>query len=112
MLAFLRGHAAELTADRRRRGCMLAKGAAELAATDDAVARAAERAYAIWQAELAGCIRQAQRDGDLDPAADPQPLAVTLLALLRGLEALHKGGARPADLAAATEQVIALIPRR
>ncbi|HYJ54644.1 MAG TPA: TetR/AcrR family transcriptional regulator [Mycobacterium sp.] len=111
LVRHLRTQARSVAADRDRRGCMLAKSAAELGATDEATERAAERAYAIWEAEIAACIRQAQRDGAIDSGADPHALATALLSFLRGLEALNKGGARPADLIAATEQIIVLIPR-
>jgi hypothetical protein len=36
---------------------------------------------------------------------------MTVLAFMRGQEALHKGGAKPAQLKAAAEQMIALIPK-
>lgn len=106
----LRAQAKVVAADRSRRGCMLAKSAAELATTDDAVRRAVEGCYARWRAELIACIKQAQRDGDIDAGQNPQALATTLLAFLRGLEALRKGGAGPAQLKAAAEQMIALLP--
>ena len=41
---------------------------------------------------------------------NPQALATTLLAFMRGQEALHKGGVKPAQLKAAAEEMIALIP--
>lgn len=99
-----------IAADKSRRGCMIAKSAAELSATDDAVDRAVERAYAAWISELVDCISEAQRDGAIDQKQNPQALAATLLAFMRGQEALHKGGARPAQLRAAAEQMIGLIP--
>jgi len=105
-----KAQAKAVAADRSRRGCMLAKSAAELATTDDAVRRAVEGCYARWRAELIACIKQAQRDGDIDAGQNPQALATTLLAFLRGLEALRKGGAGPAQLKAAAEQMIALLP--
>ena len=71
LVRHLRTQARSVAADRDRRGCMLAKSAAELGATDEATERAAERAYAIWEAEIAACIRQAQRDGAIDSGADP-----------------------------------------
>ena len=41
---------------------------------------------------------------------NPQALATTLLAFMRGQEALHKGGAKPAQIRAAADQMISLIP--
>ncbi len=106
----IRGQARALIADTARRGCLIAKGAAELAATDAAVEAEIANAYTVWREELAACIAQAQRDGDVDPARDPQVLAGTLLAFMRGQEALHKGGASPAQLTAAAEEMVSMIP--
>jgi TetR/AcrR family transcriptional regulator, transcriptional repressor for nem operon len=53
----------------------------------------------------------AQRDGDIDPDADPDELALLILALLRGAEALRKGGMPPRAIVAVAEQAIALLPR-
>ena len=106
----IRAQLKAIAADKARRGCMMAKSAAELSATDDSVERAVENAYATWAAELADCIREAQRDGTIDKKQNPQALATTVLAFMRGQEALHKGGVKPAQLKASAEQMIALIP--
>jgi AcrR family transcriptional regulator len=107
----IRAQAKAIAADKMRRGCMMAKSAAELSATDDTVERAVENAYATWATELADCIKEAQRDGDIDKRQKPQALAMTVLAFMRGQEALHKGGVKPAQLKASAEQMIALIPK-
>ncbi len=107
----LRDQAKAVAADTSRRGCMMAKAAAELGATDDAMERTIEQAYAIWRGELADCIKQAQLDGAIDGNTSPQALAITLLAFMRGLEALHKGGAKPAQIKSAADEMIALIPK-
>jgi TetR/AcrR family transcriptional repressor of nem operon len=107
----IRAQAKAIAADKMRRGCMMAKSAAELSATDDTVERAVENAYATWAAELADCISEAQRDGAIDKKQDPQALAMTVLAFMRGQEALHKGGVKPAQLKASAEQMIALLPK-
>jgi AcrR family transcriptional regulator len=106
----IRAQVNAIVADKSRRGCLMAKSAAELSASDDAVDQAIERAYATWIAELADCITEAQRDGAVDKKQNPQALATTLMAFMRGQEALHKGGAKPAQIKAAAEQMIALIP--
>jgi AcrR family transcriptional regulator len=107
----IRAQAKAIAADKVRRGCMMAKSAAELSATDDTVERAVENAYATWASELADCIKEAQREGAIDKKQHPRVLAMTVLAFMRGQEALHKGGAKPAQLKAAAEQMIALIPK-
>ena len=107
----IRGQARAVAADTSRRGCMMAKSAAELGAVDDDVERAVERAYAEWHAELVYCIKEAQRDGAIDKKQNPQALAATLLAFMRGQEAVHQGGAKPARIRAAADEMISLIPK-
>ncbi len=110
LVGHIRAQAKDIAADKRRRGCMMAKSAAELGATDDAVERAIERAYATWRDELVACVKEAQRDGSIDAKQNPQALGSALLAFMRGQEALHKGGAKPAQIKAAAEEMISLIP--
>jgi TetR/AcrR family transcriptional repressor of nem operon len=110
LVRHIRWQVKAIAADRSRRGCMMAKSAAELSAIDETVEQRVERAYAAWIAELAECIAEAQRDGAVDKKQKPQALATTLLAFMRGQEALYKGGVKPAQLKAAAEQMIALIP--
>jgi TetR/AcrR family transcriptional regulator, transcriptional repressor for nem operon len=110
LVRHIRAQVKALAADKSRRGCMMAKSAAELAATDDAVERAVERAYATWRDELLACIKEAQRDGAIDAKQNPHALAGALLAFMRGQEALHKGGAKPAQLKAAADVMVSLIP--
>ena len=106
----IRGQTKAVAADNDRRGCLMAKSAAELAGTDDAVEQKVESAYASWRDELVTCIKEAQRDGSIDAGRNAQALAGVLLAFMRGQEALHKGGAKPAQLKAAAEEMLSLIP--
>ena len=107
---YIRNHAKALTADKALRGCMMAKSAAELGSTDDVVEQTVERAYATWHSELVDVVEEAQRDGAIDGKADPQSLAITLLAFLRGVSTLHDGGVKATQITSAAEQMIALIP--
>jgi TetR/AcrR family transcriptional regulator, transcriptional repressor for nem operon len=100
-----------LTADTKSRGCLMAKSAAEMGATDKEVARRVRKWLDAYQRDIAEAIRVAQRDGDIDPDADPEELALLVLALLRGAEALRKGGMPPRAIVAVAEQAIALLPR-
>jgi TetR/AcrR family transcriptional regulator, transcriptional repressor for nem operon len=106
----IRAQAKEIAADKSRRGCMMAKSAAELGGTDKAVERAVEHAYTTWVAELASCIKEAQGDGTIDQKQNPRALATSLLAFMRGQEALHKGNVKPAQIKASVDQMITLIP--
>ena len=91
---------------------MLARTAAELGSTDGEVEDKVERAYSVWRGAIADTIAEAQRDGDIDPKVDAQALAGAVLAFVRGVEALHEGGVKPAQLEAAAESMIGLIPTR
>lgn len=104
----VRSTAASVAANGRR-GCLMAKSAAELAGNDDEVARTIERTMSAWRRELADCLEAAQRDGSIDPDADPQALATMLLAFLRGLEALGKGGVKRSQIKAAAEEALSVI---
>jgi TetR/AcrR family transcriptional regulator, transcriptional repressor for nem operon len=100
-----------LTADTTGRGCLMAKSAAEMGATDKEVARRVRKWLAGYQRDIAEAIHAGQCDGDIDPDADPNELALLILALLRGAEALRKGGMPPRAIVAVAEQAIALLPR-
>ena len=100
-----------LTADTTGRGCLMAKSAAEMGATDKDVARRVRKWLDVYQRDIAEAIRVGQRDGDIDPDADPDELALLILALLRGAEALRKGGMPPRAIVAVAEQAIGLLPR-
>jgi TetR/AcrR family transcriptional repressor of nem operon len=92
------------------RGCLLAKGTAELAAQDPAVAARARQTFGALEKLITSCITGAQRAGDIKPDADPARLAGLLLAVLRGIEALGKGGSSPASLRAIAETALAVLP--
>jgi TetR/AcrR family transcriptional repressor of nem operon len=100
-----------LAADTKGRGCLMAKSAGEMGATDKEIARRIRKWLDGYQRDIADAIQAAQHDGDIDPEADPDELALLILALLRGAEALRKGGMPPRAIAAVTEQAIALLAR-
>jgi AcrR family transcriptional regulator len=100
-----------LVSDNKGRGCLMAKSAAEFGATDVEVSRRVRNWLNGYRRDLAEAIRMGQREGDIDPHADPDELALLILALLRGAEALRKGGMPPRAIKSVTEQAIALLPR-
>ncbi|MCX5321346.1 TetR/AcrR family transcriptional regulator [Streptomyces sp. NBC_00120] len=102
---------AENTAsDTERRGCLLAKGAAELAQHDPTVAgRSAETMTALLTL-LRTEISAAQRHGDIDSAADPERLAALLLTVVRGIEAVGKAGLDPETLRNIADTALAVLP--
>lgn len=109
LVAHVRGAADSVAADTDRRGCLLAKSAAELSSTDPDVAKRVKRTLDAWLRELTAAIRAAQADGDIPSETDAKSMASLLLAVLRGLEALRKGGASVATINSAAEQAIALL---
>ncbi len=102
---------ATATAAQASRGCLMAKSAAELGSTDKDVLLRVKRAMTQYQSELRSTIEAAQRDGDIDPSADPEELALLVLTFLRGSEALRKSGFSTARMRSGAEQFIALLPR-
>jgi TetR/AcrR family transcriptional repressor of nem operon len=75
-----------------RLGCLLAKATAELSWENEAVAA---RSLATFEMLLDSCrrlIEQAQRAGDVDPAADAEVLGGLIVTTHRGIEALAKAG--------------------
>lgn len=110
LIRHIRWQADAVATDKDRRGCMMSRAAAELCSADGDVEERVERAYAAWRTALAETIAEAQRDGDIDRKADPSALAGSLLAFMRGVEALHEGGVAPTELMTAAEAMIGLIP--
>ncbi|MEU3986172.1 TetR family transcriptional regulator C-terminal domain-containing protein [Streptomyces sp. NPDC026672] len=108
---FVRAVALGIADDAVRRGCLLAKSAAELSATDEEVAAVTADTFRRLHALLVEAVTEARAEGALDPDTDPQLLASLLLAVLRGIEALGKGGAGPDVVMQAAEQALALLPR-
>jgi TetR/AcrR family transcriptional repressor of nem operon len=81
--------------DAARRDCLLAKGTAELAWANDAIAA---RSLAAFDELLDSCrrlVEQAQRAGLVDPSADARALGGLILTTHRGLEALAEAGVDP-----------------
>ena len=90
---------------------MMAKSAAELGATDDDCG-ARRRACLCDMGDRTRRTASKRRSATERSTRSrirrrwPRPL----LAFMRGQEALHKGGVKPAQLKASAEQMIALIP--
>src|SRR6202163_4787316 len=70
LIRHIRSMARANATDSKRYGCLTAKSAAELAATDKAVARRVKRFLDTYQSELAETIAAAQREGDVESAVN------------------------------------------
>ena len=82
---------AEASAHPSRRGCLLAKGVAELSEHDPQVAERSRRTLEAIEELLTDAVTAAQRQGDIGEG-DPRRQARMLLAVLRGMEAMGKTG--------------------
>ncbi|MBA5225804.1 TetR/AcrR family transcriptional regulator [Streptomyces griseoaurantiacus] len=109
--AYVRLMAENTAADTERRGCLMAKGTAELAEQDPAVAARAATTMSALLALLRTEIAAAQRHGDIDPGADPERLAALLLTVVRGIEAVGKAGLAPETVRTVADTALAVLPR-
>jgi AcrR family transcriptional regulator len=82
-------------------GCALGSMANELADTDERARRRLARLFAEWETLLADGLRRMQAKGMLSEAADPEQLAVGLMAALQGgyLLASTARDVRPLEIA-------------
>ena len=103
--------AMDTAADTQHRGCLLAKGTAELAQHDPTVAARSAEAMRALLALLQSEIAAAQRNRDIDDTADPERLAALLLTVLRGMEAVGKAGMDAQTLHGLADTALAVLPR-
>jgi TetR/AcrR family transcriptional regulator, transcriptional repressor for nem operon len=92
-----------------RRGCMLAKGTAEVAARFPDVDKIIERTFKAMEREIVQCVRQAQSAGDIAADRDARTIGVTLLAVVRGMGSLAQAGTSSASLSLAAQGALGLL---
>jgi TetR/AcrR family transcriptional repressor of nem operon len=97
--------------DRAAAACFAAKMALELGASDPEVKRMANACLSVVATAVAECVRAAQRNGDIDPDADPDDLAYLLLTIVRGIDVVGAYGHSPDRLTSIAESAFALLPR-
>jgi hypothetical protein len=102
---------ADATAENCLRGCLIAKGTAELSGHDREVRATARRTFQAVGELLTSSVAAAQRAGDLSQDADPARFAGLILAVLRGIEALGKADSSPQSLRTIVETAFSLLPR-
>jgi AcrR family transcriptional regulator len=90
--------------DRAATACFSAKAALELGTTDPEVARRVNAGFATVVAAVAGCVRGAQRNGDLAPDTDADELAWLLLTIVRGIDVIGAAGRSPHFLTSIAER--------
>ncbi len=107
------GQVADDTAsDAQHRGCLLAKGVAELAEHDPTVLTRSQQTFAALEEVLTETVSAAQRHGDVDSTPAAADLALLLLAVLRGIEALGKAGEDPDRITRIAATALAVTARR
>jgi len=97
--------------DRAAAACFAGKMALEIGASDPEVKRLANDCFSVVRTAVAECVRAAQRNGDIDPDADPDDLAYLLLTLIRGTDVMGAAGHSPDRLTSIAETAFALLPR-
>ncbi|MES5823385.1 TetR/AcrR family transcriptional regulator [Streptomyces sp. RG80] len=97
--------------DRTEAACFAAKMALEIGASDPEVKRLAKECFSVVATAVADCVRAAQRNGDIDPDADPDDLAFLLLTVIRGSDVVGAYGHSPDRLTSIAESAFALLPR-
>ena len=110
LTAYLLGHASAC-AERRHRGCLVAKATAELTEHDEVVSARSLVTFETVRLALTADLEACQRNGDIDPAADAQRLAGLLLTVHRGIEALGKAGIDESTLRGITQTALTCLPR-
>ncbi|MES5824206.1 TetR/AcrR family transcriptional regulator [Streptomyces sp. RG80] len=97
--------------DRTGAACFAAKMALEIGASDPEVQRLAHDCFSVVRTAVTECVRAAQRNGDIDPDADPDDLAYLLLTVIRGSDVVGAYGHSPDRLTSIAESAFALLPR-
>ena len=98
--------------DRAAATCFAAKMAMEIGASDSEVQRLSNDCFSVVAMAVAECVRAAQRNGDIDPDADPDDLAYLLVTIIRGTDVVGAYGHSPARLTSIAESAFAVLPRR
>ncbi|GAA3585872.1 TetR/AcrR family transcriptional regulator [Amycolatopsis ultiminotia] len=92
-------------------GCLMANSAAALSAEDEQVQALARRAYSDTLALFARQITQAQENGEIDADVDPEQTARALIAVMQGIEFLHKSGIGEDELQLAKTAALEMVER-
>ncbi|WP_063126256.1 TetR/AcrR family transcriptional regulator [Nocardia fusca] len=92
-------------------GCLMANSAAALSAQDEEVRSRACRVYSETFALFTRQITQAQERGEIDADIDPEATARALIAVMQGIEFLHKSGIGEDEMRLAKTAALEMIER-
>jgi hypothetical protein len=88
---------------------MLGNGTAEIAGRFPEVDKVIDRTFKAMEREIVRCVRQAQNAGDIAADRDARTIAVTLLAVVRGMGSLAQAGASSTSLSLAARGALGLL---
>jgi TetR/AcrR family transcriptional repressor of nem operon len=91
----------------QRRGCLLAKAIAEFGGENGDVDVIVRDFYRRYENIFVRAIRQSQRAGEIGTDTDARRHARLLVAVLRGIESMGKGGVPEATLRSITDNALA-----
>lgn len=100
---------ARLEEHEARGGCGLGSLAGELAEADDEIRGQINAAYVRWGAVITGGLRSMHQRGDLRPDADPERLAIVLMAANQGGALLSKASRTSAPLRTALDSALGFL---
>lgn len=92
-------------------GCLMANSAAALSTQDEQVRTRTRQVYADTLALFARQIARAQECGEIDAGFDPEQTARALIAVMQGIEFLHKSGIGEDELHLAKTAALQMIER-
>ena len=96
----------ETASDARRRGCLVMNTAREFNCRNRAVSRLIAESTALMAGIFASAIAQAQAEGDIATARDPEALALFLLCNVSGLRTLVQARLPRTQIQATTSQIL------
>ena len=92
-------------------GCLMANSAAALSTQDEEVRARACRSYSSTLTLFARRIREAQQSGEIEDGIDPESTARALIAVMQGIEFLHKAGVGEEELQRVKTAALELVER-